>query len=458
MQDGRSRITVVGPRRRLDVAVPSAAPIGEYVAGLARLCGTERGGVLPAAWSLSRAGAAPLPLGASLAEVGVTDGQVLYLGDLALDPDGDPVVEDVDEQVVGMALSSLRTSWPRGLVVTMGGLVWLVAAATVLWLGYGANSLAAAVTLTTAALLLLAVAWGFETRRSRVPSWVCLAISLTSVPCLGAAGALLAEALAGGSFRWVGVVAGCNAATLLTLVATPEAIVFALELQFAAAAVVAPILLVVKADAVQTAAAVAVTAFAAVVLSKSIAATIALFARRVRGDRAPVAQVTTDLLVRSRQLVPIVTGIPVVGLAVTLPILAGSGQLFAMLLAGTISAALLSKARQSVLTTEAVLVGGAGLVGAFALLFTLLRSMPGRWWVAAVVVVVGLILVAGGTAATQLRESDQPPPGPADAAGPPRRRTLDVLGLVCAVLSAPMALGALGVLGEIAARGRELVS
>jgi type VII secretion integral membrane protein EccD len=457
MQDGRSRITVVGAHKRLDVALPGAAPIGEYVAGLAQLCGQERGTVLPAAWTLARPGAAPLPLGASLAEAGVADGQVLYLTDIASDPDGDPVVEDVDEQVIGLALTRLRTNWPRGIVVTISGLVWLAAAAAVLSLGYGAAELAAAISLAGAAVLLLTIAWALETRRSRMPAWLPVAMSLTSIPCLGVVGALLAEALAGPSFVWIGIVAGCNAATLLTLVATPEAVIFALELQFAAAAVLAPILLAVKADAVETAAAVAVTALAAVVMSKSTAATIALIARRARGDRTPVAQATTDLLIRSGQLVPVVTGIPVLGLVVTLPILASSGQLFAMLLAGTASAALLSKARQTVLTTEAVLVGGAGLVGTFALVLALLTSMPGRWWAVALMVALGLILMAGGAAAAVSHDPDQPPPEPGDTNGPPRRRTLDMLGLVCALLSAPIALGTLGILSELAAQGRTLV-
>jgi len=95
MLDARSRVTVVGTRKRVDVALPTAAPIGEYVAGLAELCGQERRNPLPPAWSLALAGEAALPLDSSLGASGVTDGQILYLRDVARDPDTEPVVEDV---------------------------------------------------------------------------------------------------------------------------------------------------------------------------------------------------------------------------------------------------------------------------------------------------------------------------------------------------------------------------
>src|SRR5258708_12497466 len=87
---GRSRGTVIGARRRVDVALPTMAPIGEYSAGLASMCGQDSRRALPPAWSLAVAGAAPLPLTASLAESGVVDGQVLSLRPLAPDPPPDP--------------------------------------------------------------------------------------------------------------------------------------------------------------------------------------------------------------------------------------------------------------------------------------------------------------------------------------------------------------------------------
>src|ERR1700729_1328372 len=97
MIDGRSRVTVIGTRKRVDVALPAAAPIGEHSAGLASLCGPAQAspGALPPAWSLAVAGGAPLPLSASLEESGVLDGQVLYLRDLARDPGVHWTAEDI---------------------------------------------------------------------------------------------------------------------------------------------------------------------------------------------------------------------------------------------------------------------------------------------------------------------------------------------------------------------------
>src|SRR5258708_37911639 len=75
---GRSRGTVIGARRRVDVALPAAAPIGEYSAGLASMCGQDSQRAMPPAWSLAVAGAAPPPLSASPAESGVVHRQVPY--------------------------------------------------------------------------------------------------------------------------------------------------------------------------------------------------------------------------------------------------------------------------------------------------------------------------------------------------------------------------------------------
>src|SRR5689334_8283692 len=133
MNDRRSRVTVVGGGRRLDLAVPAAAPVGEFAPRLAELCGEPQGGPLPHAWSLQLAGAAPLPLDASLADHGVTDGQVLYLSDLTTDPTAGPVVEDIDDLVGAEAEAQHRASVPRSLVVLGFGLIWLAATAVVAW-------------------------------------------------------------------------------------------------------------------------------------------------------------------------------------------------------------------------------------------------------------------------------------------------------------------------------------
>jgi hypothetical protein len=214
-------VTIVGASKRVDVALPSAAPIGEFSAGLAKLCGQDRRGALPSAWSLAVAGAAPLPLHASLADSGVVDGQVLYLRDVARDPAQDATIADIDELVAGESANQ-RRRWPRPLVVMSFGLAWLSATAGVAALSPGAGLIAPAVSLIVAGLLLLATGWVLAQRRTLAPPIMCLLASLAAVPCLAAAGALLAEALAGRSWVSLGALAGATAAVLMGMAATPR--------------------------------------------------------------------------------------------------------------------------------------------------------------------------------------------------------------------------------------------
>src|SRR5258705_9100412 len=96
----------------------------------------------------------------------------------------------------------------------------------------------------------------------------------------------------------------------MILVATPETAIFALQLQFAGAAVIAPLLLALRATAVQTAAAATIAALALLAVSKSVAAIITLTAKRTKRDGVPMSQATTELLVRTRALLPVVVAGP----------------------------------------------------------------------------------------------------------------------------------------------------
>lgn len=457
MQDGRSRVTVVGARKRVDVAVPSSSPVGEYAPGLADLCGQDSQPHQPAAWSLALAGGEPLPPGASLAEVGVTDGQVLYLRDITRDPTLAPVVEDVDELVLDEAHRLGRAGRNRGLPVTLAGLAWLTGAAVFFAVSPRSAPLTAAACLTVAALMLLTTAWAFQVRGVHLPPGLPLVLSLGSVPCLAVAGALLAYSIGGPGIAWGGAVAGANAATALTLAATPEAVVFALELQLALAAILVPVLTVIQANLVQAAAAVAVCALALIATSKPIAATIAVYIRRSRRPAATMRQEVTGWLVKTRWVLSVIVLGPVIALAITLPILAQSGQPFAIGLALLVVIALLVRARQSVIWLEAALLGLAGLVGAFGLLTVPVQRWAGGATAAMVVIGLGLLLITVGAMVMVGHNPDEPPEEVGDMNGPPRRRFFDVLGTACAVLSAPAALGALGVLDVLVNAGRDII-
>ncbi|MEU4830408.1 type VII secretion integral membrane protein EccD [Streptosporangium sp. NPDC023615] len=73
------RITVVTPRRRVDLAVPSDLPLSHLLPDLLTATG-EADAIPPAGgWGLQRIGAAPMPPAAGLNELGIRDGEVLYL-------------------------------------------------------------------------------------------------------------------------------------------------------------------------------------------------------------------------------------------------------------------------------------------------------------------------------------------------------------------------------------------
>ncbi len=406
MLDTQSRVTVIGARKRVDVAVPTATPIGEYVAGLADLCGQQRRGPLPHAWSLALAGAAPLALDASLGSVGIADGEALYLRDLARDPGTDPVVDDVDELVAAQAQAQRDNSPPHGLVVISFGLLWLVATA-MLALRFSSKPIGGAVLLILAGLGLIAGGWSLHQRQSPVPAVLRLVVALTAVPCPAVAGALVAQALAGSAYAWCGAISGVNVAALMAVAAIPEPVLIAVELQFAVAAGVAPLLILADASGTQSAAAAVVVALALLGTSKVLAATIAVSAKQTTRDATSVAEVVTDLLIRSRRLLTVVIAGPAVALAVAFVVLAASGGGYAVALTAVAGVALLVRARQRGFADEVVLIAGAGLVGLFAALTSLLNTYAPGSLMVGVFAVAGLGLVVLGMALTMMHRARQ---------------------------------------------------
>ncbi|WP_345557659.1 type VII secretion integral membrane protein EccD [Nonomuraea rosea] len=73
-------VTIVAPRRRVDLALPADVPLPHVLPGLLRAVG-EAGGDASGSpgWVLQRLGGAPFDLGQTLASLGVLDGELLYL-------------------------------------------------------------------------------------------------------------------------------------------------------------------------------------------------------------------------------------------------------------------------------------------------------------------------------------------------------------------------------------------
>ncbi|SEG99446.1 type VII secretion integral membrane protein EccD [Nonomuraea solani] len=73
-------VTIVAPRRRVDLALPADVPLPHVLPGLLRAVG-EAGGDAAGApgWVLQRLGGSPFDLGQTLSQLGVLDGEILYL-------------------------------------------------------------------------------------------------------------------------------------------------------------------------------------------------------------------------------------------------------------------------------------------------------------------------------------------------------------------------------------------
>src|SRR5215217_6158441 len=79
MTEGFCRITVVSPRRKVDLTLPADLACAELLPEVVRLSGESDQGPPPLDWRLGRLGEPPLRPERTLAQSGVYDGDLLYL-------------------------------------------------------------------------------------------------------------------------------------------------------------------------------------------------------------------------------------------------------------------------------------------------------------------------------------------------------------------------------------------
>ncbi|HWG63275.1 MAG TPA: type VII secretion integral membrane protein EccD [Streptosporangiaceae bacterium] len=75
------RITIVGPHRRVDLALPGYVPFAELFPTVAQYAGLDQtaGGIAPSGWVLQRLGRPPFPPDATPVQAGLRDGELIYL-------------------------------------------------------------------------------------------------------------------------------------------------------------------------------------------------------------------------------------------------------------------------------------------------------------------------------------------------------------------------------------------
>ncbi|GAA4940450.1 type VII secretion integral membrane protein EccD [Nonomuraea thailandensis] len=189
-------VTVVGPRRKADLALPADIPLPHVLPGLLRAMG-ELGGETAAApgWTLQRIGGPPFDLGQSLSQLGVLDGEILYLRprQVALPPARFDDVADV----VATGVREGRGSWEARHTRAMGG----GAACGLLLAGVVALALGGLTPLVTAivagALALVLVGVGVALSRAVGHAGAGAVIGHAALPYAFLAG-LLAPAAGGG--------------------------------------------------------------------------------------------------------------------------------------------------------------------------------------------------------------------------------------------------------------------
>jgi WXG100 protein secretion system (Wss), protein YukD len=454
----QSRITVVGTRRRVDVAVPSWTPIGEYATRLATICGQENNDVMPPVWSLATAGDAAFPLDTSLADAGVVDGQVLYLKDTAREPAEAPVVAEVDEVVAEETQRLRTTKLHAGPAAIAAGLLWLVGTAALVTFRTG-GAVGGAMAFITVGLLLIGGAWGLSQQQDLVPYGLRLTVAVTSLPVVAAGGVLAGRILTGGGYPWESGLIGANLAGLLAFAALPEGALFAIQAELFVALVTAVLIRGFDADRSGAAAVTAVVAMAMLAVARRIAAMVAAWSRRRQAARTGPTDATIEMVSQSRQVLTVVLVGPAMALAVALPILAAASNPFALALTAAVCLALLVRARHSAFTSEVVAVGLDATIGGFVLVLAVIRELvPGSGALGVVLAVAGLVVVSIGAGLCVLtpKAAQEPPRGPGKPSGPRKSSTMDVFGVMTTMAMAPLAMGVFGVFGKLLTFGRTL--
>lgn len=158
-----SRVTVVAPRTRIDVALPAGVAVADLLPMLLEMAKetTPDGGARHGGWCLAKLGDSPLEPSRTLASLGVVDGELLQLRRRAENPPP-PLYDDVVDAIAEASPDSYRP-WTkqtaRRIGYLAGALALIVAAATVLMAGpmFGGSHVGAAVTAGAAAVIAVAL-------------------------------------------------------------------------------------------------------------------------------------------------------------------------------------------------------------------------------------------------------------------------------------------------------------
>jgi type VII secretion integral membrane protein EccD len=156
------RVTVVGPRRRVDIVLPAYVPFAELFPTVLRYAGTDLAneGLARGGWVLQRLGQLPFHPGMTPQQVGLRDGEMVYLRprlsqlpQLAFDDVADVIATGVNEQP-----DRWGSRTPRGVALGAGAGALLAGVAALLLAGPPWTLPATAAAAVAVLLLVAAVA------------------------------------------------------------------------------------------------------------------------------------------------------------------------------------------------------------------------------------------------------------------------------------------------------------
>lgn len=177
MPTAYSRVTVVNDARRVDLALPSALPLTDVMPQLLGFCAPDGSPECPVGWTLGRVGGANISLASTLADAGVTDGDVLELraGKEAIHPAYVEDVRDVLEDAVDESARQWQSRTTVAFALVTGAIV--LAAAVLLPRTLHPAAVAPLVVAAVVAAWLVVVAWWAADHGHTTPAQVVVAVA-----------------------------------------------------------------------------------------------------------------------------------------------------------------------------------------------------------------------------------------------------------------------------------------
>jgi type VII secretion integral membrane protein EccD len=130
------RITVVGPRHRVDLALPSGVPFAQLFPPIAHFSQLEAGEA-PGGWVLQRLGERPFAPSATPAAVGLLDGELVYLRP-RVEELPEMLIDDIADEIAGVhggagrwvSGDARRVAFGAGALALMAGVAVIARSAT----------------------------------------------------------------------------------------------------------------------------------------------------------------------------------------------------------------------------------------------------------------------------------------------------------------------------------------